>query len=493
MRHARKALLLGLAAALVGGVATAQQVDFSRYVALGDSYCAGFSNLSLLQKHQLNSYPAILARQAGFTGTFQQPLISEPGIPAELALTALHVVGGQVSPVIGPKSSSMGLPINITYPSIYNNLGIPGAAVHNLIATTGNANNLQSDAVLYAQGKIGTAQLFADIVLRFPVLPGTTTPATALAQAIAAQGTFYTVEVGGDDVIDAVLSGVVADGVTMTTKASFQADYTTLLGALRQQRPSATIVVMNVSDMTEWPFARAIKPYIVNPATGAHIPLIGEAGPLTEQDLVTLNASPLLAKGIGIPKAAGGTGLPLPEGSIDATGLHAGVILRAAEVAAIRARLADINQVISAVAAQFGAKVWDINAFWANIVAGNYLIGGIPISSAFLTGGFFGYDGFHPTELGYAIIANDLVKTINAQLGTKVPEVNLRPFLEGGATAGATSVMAATTTLSEQAAVGIVKAYVPTALTDKLEVNTHVVRRHLAERSDRVPAGQINP
>ena len=37
MKHARKALLLGLAAALVGGAATAQ-VDLSRYVALGDSF-----------------------------------------------------------------------------------------------------------------------------------------------------------------------------------------------------------------------------------------------------------------------------------------------------------------------------------------------------------------------------------------------------------------------------------------------------------------------
>jgi hypothetical protein len=35
MRQARKVLLLGLALALAGGAAFAQQVDFSRYVALG--------------------------------------------------------------------------------------------------------------------------------------------------------------------------------------------------------------------------------------------------------------------------------------------------------------------------------------------------------------------------------------------------------------------------------------------------------------------------
>ena len=33
----------------------------------------------------------------------------------------------------------------------------------------------------------------------------------------------------------------------------------------------------------------------------------------------------------------------------------------------------------------------------------------------------------------------------------------------------------------------------PGILTDQLDVNTHVVRRHIAERPDRSPAGQLNP
>ena len=85
MRKARTTLLLGLVAALAAGAAFAQ-VDFSRYVALGDSYCAGYVQpVTAAEATKLNSYPAILARQIGSSGTFQQPLISEPGIPAELA------------------------------------------------------------------------------------------------------------------------------------------------------------------------------------------------------------------------------------------------------------------------------------------------------------------------------------------------------------------------------------------------------------------------
>ena len=39
--------------------------DFSRFVALGDSTGAGFTNASLNERHQLWSFPAIIARQAG--------------------------------------------------------------------------------------------------------------------------------------------------------------------------------------------------------------------------------------------------------------------------------------------------------------------------------------------------------------------------------------------------------------------------------------------
>jgi hypothetical protein len=150
-----------------------------------------------------------------------------------------------------------------------------------------------------------------------------------------------------------------------------------------------------------------IKPYIVNPATGDHIPLIGEAGPLTENDYVTLGASYLIAQGIGIPAAAGGTGLPLPEGSIQADGLHAGVILRAGEIALLQSRTNELNDIIKAVAAQFGAQVVDIHAIFAALGANGYVVGGIKLTPDFLTGGLLSYDGIHPQRLGYAIVAND--------------------------------------------------------------------------------------
>ena len=480
MRHARKALLLGLAAALVGGAATAQ-VNYSNYVALGDSLTAGYSAGALTKYYQDYSFPEILAKQFGIA-SFQQPTISDPGIGSYgtvLQLTALTLGPTGVVPVIGPTPGASGMPLNATLATPYNNLGIPGALAGDLATKTGNITNLLT-------GHINPATLMFDIVLRDG-------QHTALEQAISLNPTFVTVWIGNNDVLGAAIEGLALEGVTLTPKTVFQQEYTTLIGGLRQYLPSAGIVVATVPDVTSIPFVTTIKPYLVNPATGAHIPLLSASGPLTENDYVTLSASSLLAQGIGIPAAAGGTGLPLPEGSFDpATGkVTAGVVLHASDIAAIQARTADINGIITATAAQFNAKVIDVNAIFANMVTHGVLVGGIELTPAFLTGGIFGYDGIHPQRLGYAVLANEMIKVLNVAYGTKVPQVDLLPFLTGEGSL--TTVSAKSVQFSQAAAVATIKLFAPNALTDKLEVGTHVVRRHIAEAPARGSVGLVNP
>ena len=58
-----------------------------------------------------------------------------------------------------------------------------------------------------------------------------------------------------------------------------------------------------------------------------------------------------------------------------------------------------------------------------------------PITSAFLTGGLFSYDGVHPTAFGYAYIANIFIDAINDKYGGEIPPVNLYPFVFGTASA----------------------------------------------------------
>ena len=477
MRHARKALLLGLAAALVGGAASAQ-VDLSRYVALGDSLTAGFSSGSLTKSFQDYSVPALIARQAGVTN-FQQPLISDPGIPQILKLNALVVnpaIPGGISPVIAATPGATGMPLNATLATPYNNLGIPGANTADLLTRTGNITNLLT-------GHIDPSTIMYDLVLRDG-------QHTAIQQALALQPTFVTVWAGSNDALGAVEAGIAIDDVTLTTTATFQQTYQTLLGAIKQNAPTAKVVVATIQQVL--PYGTALKPYLINPANGSHIPLIGANGMITEQDYLTLPAAALLAQGIGIPTQAGGTGQPLPEGYVDAQGhLHAGVVVRAATFAKIMQRVTEYNTVIKATAQAMGYQVVDINAAYANWAANGYMVGGIKLTTDFLTGGIFSYDGLHDQRLGYALVANEFIKVIDSGYGGKIPLVNLRPFLDG--TPSTTSVAAASFSVSTEAAKQMITMLRPGVLTDQLDVNTHVVRRHIAERADRVPAGQINP
>src|SRR3954462_11871129 len=113
--HRLKTLAGALALALLAtGAAFGQPntgtADFTTYVALGDSLTAGFSSGSINQTYPVNSYPALIFRQAKGVSTnagFEQPLVSPPGLPGILVLRSLL-------PVTITPSTTTGAPINLT-------------------------------------------------------------------------------------------------------------------------------------------------------------------------------------------------------------------------------------------------------------------------------------------------------------------------------------------------------------------------------------------
>jgi len=72
--------------------------------------------------------------------------------------------------------------------------------------------------------------------------------------------------------------------------------------------------------------------------------------------------------------------------------------------------------------------VLDINAIMRDLAQNGRTIGGITYTGSYLTGGIFSYDGVHPTDLGYAITANEWIRLLNAS-GAGLPEVDLLPFV----------------------------------------------------------------
>src|SRR3954468_11941297 len=133
--HRLKTLAGALALALlVASAAFAQPntgtANFSVYVAFGDSLTAGFSSGSINQTYQVNSYPALLYRQAtGKTTGFEQPLVSPPGLPGILRLVSLR-------PLVIAPTPGQGQPINLNLPRPYNNMAVPGAKLHDLLTKT---------------------------------------------------------------------------------------------------------------------------------------------------------------------------------------------------------------------------------------------------------------------------------------------------------------------------------------------------------------------
>lgn len=400
------ALFLPLAALPAGAQnADTGDADFSRYVAIGDSLTAGFMSSGLTRSAQLNSYPILIFRQAtGSSGNgFEQPYVSDPGIPATLELKSL------VPLVIGPRGGA-GQPLNLTLNRPYNNLAVPGADVHDVVATVTD-NGGMHDLILR---KIGTQ----------------------LQQAIALNPTFATVWVGNNDVLGAALAGRVIEGVTITPVAQFEADFKTIVNAFASR--GVEMAIANIPEVTGIPFVTTLPFVVVNPATnqpvlvnGNVVPLIGPNGPLTPNDRVLLTARTELSQGRGIPVALGGSGQPLSDA----------VVLSAAEIAAISARVAAYNNIIRSEADRVGAAFVDVNAVFRELATEGINVGGITFTENFLTGGIFSYDGVHPNAFGYAYVANLFIEAINDEFDGEIPPVNLFPFMFGPSSTAAPSAV----------------------------------------------------
>lgn len=399
----RKLAIAGMwlfaAALLVAPAATWAQgggVDFSRYVALGDSLTAGFQSGGLALDSQQGSYPLLLHDRA-VGGDFEQPLVSNPGIPAQLRLTSL------VPLLITPKPG-LGHPLNLNLPRPYDNLGVPGARIHDTVATVTDHGGLH-DLILRGLG-------------------------TALQQAVALHPSFVTVWIGNNDVLAAATSGIVIEGVTLTPLSQFTHDLNTIASALATT--GAKMAFATIPRVTSIPFVTTIPPVVVNPATqqpvlinGQTVPLIGPDGPLGPNDRVLLTAQAELAAGKGIPVALGGSGQPLSNS----------VVLSASEVGQIQARADQFNAAIRNVASQQGAALVDVEHIFDQIVASGYSAGGVHVDAKFLTGGLFSYDGVHPTPFGYALIADAFAQAIDARYGSHIGRLNLgRVLRQGGAT-----------------------------------------------------------
>ena len=180
---------------------TSGTANFAKYVALGDSFAAGYSDSSLFIKGQQGAYTNVLAQQFALAGggDFKTPLMADNkgGLllgGTVIAGTRLYFNG--VGPVAVSGNPTTEVTTRITGP--FNNLGVPGAKSYHLVAAGyGNVAGVASGAA---------NPYFA----RF----ATTSSTTVLADALVQAPTFFSLWIGGNDVLGYATSGGV--GVNRT-------------------------------------------------------------------------------------------------------------------------------------------------------------------------------------------------------------------------------------------------------------------------------------
>jgi lysophospholipase L1-like esterase len=362
--------------------------NFSNTVFLGDSLTAGFQSGSLLDTLQVHGWAPLVAKQAAFP--IVQPLIAFPGAP-----NVLQLVSVGPPPVLktapGVTSGRDNFATQVT------DLAVPGAVLNDVMNTVPLANPAP-----------GTQEQINQLVLGFPGL-GFGQAYSQLTFAIKAQPTTIFLWIGNNDALIADETGTPA---SMTSVANFTTQYQALMTQLTTMTP-AHLVIGNIPDVTKVPYLTPAALVLgeVSQQTGLPTAVLSGLLGIVPGDLVNLNGT------TQIPLILGG----LQKGPITDAG-----VLSAAEIVTVQAQVVAFNQVIAAQAKAAGATLVDINAVFNQLSTTGLTINGYTGTASFL-GGFFALDGIHPTNTGYAVIANTFIDTMNASFSSKIPDVALGP------------------------------------------------------------------
>ena len=68
-----------------------------------------------------------------------------------------------------------------------------------------------------------------------------------------------------------------------------------------------------------------------------------------------------------------------------------------------------------------------MNIFFTRLQAG-ILFNNVNFSAEYLDGGAFSTDGYHPSQRGGALIANEIITTINRFYSAKIPQADVNAY-----------------------------------------------------------------
>jgi hypothetical protein len=400
-------------------------IDVSNYVALGSSMTAGYSNGALYYDAQQNSYANILAEQFKLIGggEFKIPNVAQSSIGMGNANNAPSILGnrtdcqGTVS--LGPvKIATQGdasVFTNIySNQGSFNNMAVPDVKVIDMeINGYSNpfyqrmASSASSSILLDAVSKNPTffsVNLGLQDVLKYTLKGAASDSITPISGGI---GVGF--EASINNVIDKLMAngskGVIANIPSIKTMAYFN---TIAWNALKLDATTATNLSNFYANLDSTKFYEGDNGFIImdsnNPFLGFRQAVAGE--------YILLNV-PLDS----IKCHKWGSLIPIPDR----------YSLTLTEIDAIENTINDYNVILKNIAASKGLAFVDVNSFFSKVKSG-FIYNGVTVSAVFVSGGAYSLDGLNLTARGNALLANEFIKAINSKYQSTIPEVDAMKY-----------------------------------------------------------------
>ena len=361
--------------------ATSGNANFSRFYSIGNSITAGYQSGTIYQSGQMYSYGNLIAQRVGTS--YEIPYVSDPGLGGRMEVAT-------VSPSFSIYTNpNKGAPLNSNYPLPYNNLGVPGALLYDILYA-------KSSTTCASFVFSNTPNPYFDFILRGK-------GQTELEQALSQAPTFLTIWIGNNDVLGYATSGGtspvaptnttqfgqlfggIAQGLVLF-KTQANANFGVAIGNIPNVSaiPFFTTVGLQMAANTSIPWSTLPLGFVFQKAgeTGVGSGSASQQDLLSKNVLVTLKASTyasLLGQSTGIIYR----GLPgLPAG-IDTTkpfGFHPqnpfpnALVLDADEITIANNAVNDFNSIISNTVATLNQQgiptaLVDINSVFNEFIA----------------------------------------------------------------------------------------------------------------------------
>ena len=430
----------------------------SKMIGVGDSLTAGTQSNALLgatispnplgatspfpfvPDTQGNGYWALIWSQANAganpltVATSPLPLMAPPGLGSILLPTTSGGLTSIVAACAGPSalattySTALQTRLNPTTTPL--DLGVPGITLRESIAMTAPAAPC-GGAGLPTQFAPLAGIVNSEDINFWPVLGNFPQGATQLQDAVSLKPTMAIVWLGSNDLLHFAFSNGV---FPMTDPGQFQSDTIQVIKSL--QGAGARVVISNLVDvLNAATFTNVgILPAVFTAQLASSGVSAAQAQALAAQVQAYLLANYGLGNGAylilsGTAKVSGAVSAylkgqaPSLNAALASVPLVAGDYVSDATAATTKSLNTSYNAAIGAAATQTGATLVDTHAYVAAIfAAGGVALPGNPkCCSTVYGGGFFSLDGLHPSNTGYALIANNFITTMNSSLGTTIP------------------------------------------------------------------------